>query len=398
MEGVTIMIILPDRNIPRAKFLMPVSDKEWRESSQSCVKDEFGNQNTTVFHIYAKTNDGVVMWRGCFEDRADFDAFLSALALGTLKQEKSLWNLPTPNWQPYLGDVLTYEFYTTTFISGNAGSGNQTYSKPVDWNNADNYVEAIGAGGGGGCGYDGWYGWEGVGSGGGGGEFRRITNLTLSGNATYAIGAGGANAGGDGGYGVAYAGGDTYFNGTTGTGSSLYAKPGAGGSWAPTAAALSGGAGGSGGIGSAANASGGSGGNTSSSYSVTGTGGGGAAGPGYPPSKTSTPMNGISGVDSTAYYVGTPGGNGNNGYGGAGGNSSAGGNGNEYGSGFGSGGGGGGGIINGYAGGNYGGGGGGYFGYLIYPGAKGGQGLIIVNYAPAATGNKTGFNMPMLGM
>jgi hypothetical protein len=84
------MIILPDKNIPRAKFLMPVHSKEWRTPSLAQPKDVFGNENVTKFRINAKSNDGVVVWSGWFDDREDFDAFLHAIVLGTLKSKTTL--------------------------------------------------------------------------------------------------------------------------------------------------------------------------------------------------------------------------------------------------------------------------------------------------------------------
>ena len=84
------MIILPDKNIPRAKFLMPVAKKEWMIPSLSKPKDQFGNEDRTYFRIRAFTNDGKICWNGLYEDRDDFDAVLFAIAEGTLKYQKEI--------------------------------------------------------------------------------------------------------------------------------------------------------------------------------------------------------------------------------------------------------------------------------------------------------------------
>lgn len=52
------MIILPDKNIPRAKFLMPQHKSEWRTSSQAQLKDQFGNENVKMFRVVARLRDG----------------------------------------------------------------------------------------------------------------------------------------------------------------------------------------------------------------------------------------------------------------------------------------------------------------------------------------------------
>lgn len=394
------MIILPDKNIPHAKILMPVFDKEWRTPSLAQPKDELGNENKTVFHINARSNDGVIIWQGWFEDRADFDAFLWAVALGNLAQERALWDLPTPNWQPYLGDLITYEFYTTTFLSSGAGSGNQTYTKPSDWSNSDNYIDAIGCGSSGGTGSTGGGGRS---TGGGGGEFRRIKDLSLSGNATYAIGSGGSAATCNNNYVSGTAGGDVYFNGTTAAGASLWAKPGGTGSTA-TSGALTGASGGSGGTGAGGNANGGGSGTVD--VSSTCSGGGGAAGPGATPSKTSTPGAGGTSANNSTTQTGTAGGQGDSTAGGAGGtaNGGTGTAGTEYQASpaYGAGGGGGGRFsasnnLSAGSGANYGAGGGAAMTTnSIMSSGAGIQGLIVVNYAPAATGSFP--NLAMMGM
>lgn len=395
------MIILPDRNIPRAKFLMPVSDKEWREPSLTLSKDIFGNPSVkTMFKINAKSNDGVIIWTGWFDDRADFDAFLYAIALGTLIQERALWDLPTPSWQPYLGELISYEFATVSFLTGSPGSVS-SYSVPTDWNSSDNNVQAIGGGGGGGaiC-ISGAQA-----TGGGGGAWNKTNNITLIPNSTayYRIGAGASAV-------TSYTsssartgnvGGDTWFSvnnvAPTGTSQGVLAKGGSGGNAGTgSIAGVSGGIGSSG-IGNSSFDGGGSG---SSLANSVATGGGGAAGP-----------NGAGGTSASgsSIGVGTAGGTGDNGTGGAGsagnpytntgGSSSAGGNGSEIQAspGYGSGGGSGGYKTNSApfspsftgAGGSYGGGTGGagnVAGYQSNVGA-GGQGLIVVTYTPLNVDN-----------
>lgn len=220
------MIILPDHNVPRAKFLMPVLDKEWRTPSLTQPKDQFGNENTTRFRIRAKSNDGTVIWTGFFSDRDDFDAFLYSIAIGTLKQEKVLWNLPTPNWQPYLDEIISYDFAGIINLTTPTASL-QTWNKPSDWTNT-NIIETIGGGGGGASVY--YDGFSGAGflidGGAGGGAYSKITNLSLGSTASYQIGKGGdrQNINNT----LNTLGGDSWFNGSTLAGSSVGSKGGVG--------------------------------------------------------------------------------------------------------------------------------------------------------------------------
>lgn len=379
------MIILPDRNTPRTQLLLPVMDKEWRSPSHFVPKDQMGNDVVqTRFRIDAKSNDGVVIWSGWFDERADFDAFLWAIVVGAIKQERALWDLPTPNWQPYLGELISYEFATVTFLT-TAGS-TQSYTIPSDWSNTNSF-EAIG-GGGGGC--SGFYP-----NGGGGGGYSKISNQSgLSGSQTYFVGAGGAG-GAAGASNAGSNGSDSYFINT----STLLAKQGLGG--VQTSGGGSGSTGGqsTAGVGST-KYSGGKGG-VYATGDYAGGGGGGAAGP------SGAGNNGVNGP--TAAYNGANGGSGGAGSGGAAGtgspNSSTvggnGGNGTEFDATHGSGGGGGGGYGSpgaGTAGGNGGnyGGGGGAGGYNNNKGGNGIQGIIVVTYTPAL--RVSGFNSPMLGM
>ena len=223
-------------------------------------------------------------------------------------------------------------------------TGTNNWTVPVDWNNAANSIEVIGAGGDGGTG-----GFNAGAGGGGGGGYGKITNQTLTPGASisYTI----ANHG---------SAGDTYWNGASYAAAPVAAHGGTNG----TGLAKGIGAAGKGTV----NYSGGDG------YWITGStaggGGGGAAG-----------LNG----NGQLAQINTVGGAGDNGSGGAGGaNASAGGNGTEYTT-VGSGGGGGGGAYPYGPSGNaglYGAGGGGGSGNNIsgYTPGLGSQGLIVITY------------------
>lgn len=416
------MIILPDRNIPRAKILIPMHKKHWITPSQAQKKDQFGNEDNTKFRIHARTNDGVVIWTGWFDDRADFDAFLWAIVLGTLKQEKALWDLPTPNWQPYLGDLITYEFASLSFYSSPTGS-NQNYTAPLDWNSSNNTIEVVGGGSTGGP-YP-------QAAGGGGGGYSKISNQTLTRGGTYVYRIGSAGSAGA----AAVAGGDTWFGNTTLATSFVGAK--GGNLPVPTSSNTPGGLGGAAasGVGTV-KYSGGNGGNSASTSTLnttySGGGGGGSAGPngngGNGGCESSSGGGGyysagggggngggsagIAGDILITYYggnggngylgVSSPGGNGGyynipgsavngtNGGGGGGGGSDGstsssganGGMGQEWSSSYGTGGGGGGGGYYAPSAGSaaaYGGGGGGEHSSTT---GGGGQGLLVITYTP----------------
>ena len=144
------MIILPDRHIPRARLLLPVSDREWRKPSQR--RQTYGIEDQTRFRLTARLNDGHIVWRGWFDDRDAADTFMLAIALGNLTQDPGLWRLPTPQWHPGMGESLAYEFATVVFLTGTSGS-NQTYTIPSDWGSSANTIETIGAGGSGAAGF-----------------------------------------------------------------------------------------------------------------------------------------------------------------------------------------------------------------------------------------------------
>jgi len=267
-----------------------------------------------------------------------------------------------------------------------------SWTVPDDWT-ATNTIEVIGGGGGGQSN-------AALGAaGGGGGAYSKISNITsLSGSITISIGAGG---------GATANGGDTYFNGSSCTGSSICAKGGLG---ATSATGALGGAaadgvgttkysGGTGGDGQNTGDTGGGGGGAGGPNGNGATGGAGGAGQNYGGGGGGGNGNGYIGSAGT-----TSGGNGGNNYnntgGGAGGNAAAGGNGTDGGGGgggdktfaggtggngiewtsAGSGGGGGGAGDNGVGGngGLYGAGGGGGS-----TGGSGAQGIIVITYTPA---------------
>lgn len=384
----------------QTRFLLPVPKSQWRAPSLSLPRDQMGNEVIkTYFIAKARIHDGHVVWKGVFEDRDDFDAFLWSIATGRLAYEPDVWRLPTPQWHPDCWDDVTFEFTTQTFLT-TTGS-NQTYTVPGDWGNSSNSIECVGGGGSGAAGkvltssrYCG---------GGGGGGYGRIENVSYSPGAsvTYRVGSGGAAAAGvDGANGS-----ESYFDNTVYTGAPVGGSYGAKGQSGSGGSA--GGAGG-GGLGTFT-FSGGRGGQTTGSSitnAAAGYGGGGAAG---------FNGNGVAGTDAAkGTSTGTAGGNadaGSGGSGGAGGlgTSTAGGNGTEWTGSYGCGGGGGGAYritaaaaAVGSAGGNYGGGGGGAASSSNATGTTtsgaGIQGLIVVTYTPGALFSMANINIPILGL
>ena len=387
------MLILP---VERGKFILPMARKAWMPSSQTTVKDMFGNDGIqTRYRVRARLNDSKkVVWQGWCDDREDFDAFLFSIATDQIVSEPALWDTFNEVWpQGYDPDIhpfVTYEFATVTFLTT---PGSNTYTSPSDWNNANNTIEGMGGGGSGASSTDTT---QNV-SGGGGGEYRKIVNfsVTTAGTTTYnyVIGAGGTS--------VSQTSG-TKANGNNGSAttfntSSLIANFGNGGVFGTTI--ISGGSGGTGGTGAAANANGGRGGNCTAANAQSITGGGGAAGP--------------NGAGGNGGDIGTAtrssGGNGDAGSGGAGSsaggngsNPSAGGNGTEWDASHGSGGGGAGAsggtvTIQAGAGGLYSGGGGACTtgtGGTSKSGA-GAQGILVITYTPIKL---SGFNLAMFGM
>lgn len=387
------MIILPDRHAPRGKFLLPMRKKDWMPASRAIPKDQLGNDTVeTVYRIRARLNDGHVAWIGLFKDREDFDVFLFAAASGSLAYEPALWQLPTPSWYPGIAEDFAYDFATLTFLTTTGST--QTYTSPVDWNNANNSIEGIGGGGSGGAYFSGGSGQRA--GGGGGGEYRKINNYTFASPGTttvnYIIGAGGAGVTGSS---IGRDGSATSWNTT-----SLIANGGLKGSVSGSTTAA-GGAGGSGGTGAGGNANGGAGGTASASR--TAGGGGGAGGPNGA---------GVAGGSASSINSAGDGGAGDNGVGGAGSaastsNSAAGGDGTEwqvspaYGSGGGSGGAQASSATTTGNGGTYGAGSGGAVASSsLATGTKSGngrQGLIVVTYS-TSTARGLVFNIPLLGL
>lgn len=390
------MIILPDKNIPRAKFLFPLKKKEWITPSQAQSKDCFGKENQTKFRIRARLNDGHVVWCGWFDDREDFDAFLWAIASNTLAYEKPLWKLSTPMWMPDMGESLSYDFATVTFYTSPTGS-NQTWTAPSDWNTGSNSIEGIGGGGSGGV----RFGSVNIGcTGGGGGAYSKIINFSLT-SAVYQISSGGAgvtisSSGGS----VGTSATATWFNSTVDPGvgtdnTKMSAAGGGAGQEGVSAPSVAGGTGGSSADSwGSTKFSGGSGGaitiDTGGDNLMTG--GGGAAG------TTANGGNGV-GISSggTRSSSGGAGGAASGGTAGASGGGT-GGNGSVWQANFGAGGGGGGrnNGTPGGSGGNYGGGGGASSGGgSTTTSGAGIQGIIVITYVPVSVMK---FNMSMLGM
>lgn len=402
------MIIIPDRNIPRARFLVPVKSRQWREPSQLVPRDQMGNPTTqTHFRIRARLNDGHVAWTGWFADREDFDAFLWAIACGTLRYERELWRLPTPAWHPDIGENVTFDFLTQTILT-TTGS-NQTYTSPSDWNNSSNTVECLGAGGSGAARSDS----TGHQTGGGGGAYSSIANFSFATpgttTATYRVGSAGPSRSTTNSNLAGLAGGATWWNDTVDPGNgSTNAKCSAagGGAGANGTGSQNGGTGGAttSSWGQTKNA-GGRGGNLTGASGAGGSGGGGAAGPSGA---------GGAGTDSASTSnVATAGGDSNNGTlsGGAGSTTTAtaGSNGTEFSGSYGCGSGGGGAsrntasaVATAGAGGNYGAGGGGAVNSsassLEAVSGAGTQGLIVVEYTPAVTFSLANTNLPMMGL
>lgn len=391
------MIILPDRKISRSSILMAVPRREWMPPSHAQQKTFLGDEDRTRFYLKAKAHDGYVVWCGCFEDRDDADAFLYALISGSIRYERELWRLPSPEWHPGISTDLIYEFLTQTILT-TTGS-NQTYTSPSDWDNNNNQIECLGGAGSGGRTSATVHA-----TGGGAGAYSAITNFSFASpgttTATYRVGAGGASVASSSGSSAGNAGGASWFNNT--------ADPGNGSDNTQCSAAGGGaGAGGSGSQnGGAAGAStsswgqtkysGGRGGNLTGASGQGASGGGGAAGPAGA---------GGDGVDSAlTTAVETGGGSANNGTtAGAPAGNNNGSSGSEFAAFYGCGSGGGGryraGSTNAGNGGNYGGAGGGASSPNSSTSTSGAgrQGLIVIEYEPFVS-SLVNTNLAMMGM
>lgn len=279
-----------------SKFLMPMERKLWLPPSIAEKRSVFGHLPIEKrWHVKIVLVDGYIRWKGTFEDRDDCDAFLFAIANGTINYQPELWRLPFPNYFPGYGDEIAL------FASSILVTSGTSQSTPGDWNNASNSIEGIGGGG------SGSVGAKQNGNrctGGSGAEYRKITNYTPDATLDYVIGSGGTAViqssigvtnGNDG--------SDTTFESTQ-----LIAKKGLAGVAAngstPTPPA-----GGTGGTGGAGNNNGGAGGSTAT-FNDCCTGGGGAGGPNGA---------GVAGTANASNNTGTAGGQGDDSVGGTGG-------------------------------------------------------------------------------
>jgi hypothetical protein len=366
------MIILPDRHAPVGKFLLPQARLEWMASSQRPSFEPLEHGTLTRWRVTASLHDGHIAWRGWFDDREDVDAFLFAMASGSLAHEHPLWDLPTPSWHPGLAPEAYYAVATVTFITA-TGAG--TYTVPSDYNSSNNSIETIGGG------------FTGSGGSGGGAAYSGIVNLALTPGASINRT-------------VAAVAGDSWFNGASLAASSVGSK----GATSITGAATTSGigtikyAGGDG-----ANGGGGAAGPNGAGNTAPGTGVGGQGDKGLGGAGGTKGADGASGgTNGGNASAGNPGGGGtewdaSHGSGGGGGQGGTGGSSNgSAGSTGGNGGNGGAGGLYGAGGGNGGAGGSGN----PTPGGAGGsgvgrQGIIVVTYTPATS---AGFSISMLGM
>lgn len=379
------MIILKPHEL---KALPPLRWNHWRTPSQAQPKNSLGHENQTRFRLRAMTHDGVVRWVGWWDDRDEMDAFLWAMAEGTLRYQRELWDTPAETWMPQygwgnvgwrpdFGEGLVYDFATVVFIVSGT-----TATVPSDSNGLSSgsgeFLDGIGAGGSGAFNT----GFGGSASGGTGGAWSRITTISLSAGATVNVQAGAGGAAKSGATANGNNGTDTWYNKSAAsapasTTDGILAKAGSAG--LTTGAAVSGGQAASG-VGSSKNNGGGSG-----SASSGGSGGGGAAS-----------SAGAGGTSSNASSNGTQGGSSGSGLAGSAGFSSggsgttgAGGSGTEYDASHGAGSGSGGTFGTGNSsgvGGRYGAGSGGVGNFANGATGKGGDGLLVYSYNPVTAG------------
>ena len=175
------MIILPDRNIARGKFLMPMQKREWYRPHpfgpdvnlhfMTWVAQAW--RHDPHFHWYHKHR---IIWQGHFEDREDADEFMWAVYSGTIKSDPYLKRLPIycPDFDPDMlrDPSIHYNMVSNIGIgpsSGNWGSPGDCYGLA---NRAGEFVDCIAAGGSGSAATPG-----NLISGGGGGGFARRTDL-----------------------------------------------------------------------------------------------------------------------------------------------------------------------------------------------------------------------------
>lgn len=378
--------------VPRTpQIIAPVPLHEWRQPSARRTLS--GIENRTWFAVNARTSDGVLWWRGWFEDRFEADAFLLALvrhlecgdpfpvemrraplkASGPHTPVIQSWFRPRHDgeWRLEWANLpLLYEFRTYDFLTSPTGS-NEIWNRPGNFTDADNIIHTLGSGASGGkiSGSD-----DQKGTGGGGAAYNFINNFAPAATETYQIAAEIAASGPSSTTVAGVDGNPSWFGGTTLGGADVGSVGGTGG--VTGIDAQNGGAGGlsASGVGSGNN--GGNGGNISSLTFSGASGGGGAGGPNAAGSNAANITSGSG--------AGGAGDGGSGGAGGAAGQNNGGAGINIGGSGPGGGGGGnsGNGARISGGGGNYGGAGGGAraSGTNNTTASASGQGIVIVEW------------------
>lgn len=186
------MIILPDRNIPRSRILMPMRRLSWMQPSHAQPKTTEGDPPClNGWWIKAVLADGHVRWQGFFDDREDADAFFFAAIMGSLNHEPALWDLPRPCYCPDHGEGATFLIAAFSILTSGT-----TYTVPSDYNSLTT-LNGIGGGAHGLAG-----GTTDGGGSGGGGASAAVPALALTASQTTYIKIGSAGA----------SGGDTWFN------------------------------------------------------------------------------------------------------------------------------------------------------------------------------------------
>lgn len=289
----------------QAKIIVPLRRNEIIKS-EAQTKNILGHENQIRFCVTARLDDGHIAWRGWFDDQDDFDTFLWSMARGTLKQDRYVQRLCTPEWRPELLEFpLSWEWHTYLFIVSLVYPGVNPYPVPSNCRGVSGksgeFIDCVGGGGSGGGRHQLFGASRGLG--GGGGAWSRVTVLELIPNANVTVNLGSAAAGvlSTGSGVTGNAGSDTWFNGANLAASSVGAKGGSGGP-VGTGTTLSGGTGGdsASGTGTTKN-SGGDGGDVTVTSGADSTGGGAAGG-----------MNGVggNGVDNAnTGFLATAGGN-----------------------------------------------------------------------------------------
>ena len=266
------MIILPDKNIARAKYLPPMLRCEWQA---------FGGDANIHFQTWlaqAYRADYSMVWQGHFEDREDADEFMAALISGVIKHDRYLRQLPVycPDFDPDMLRDPSIQYNMVTNLGIGPSSG--VWSAPGDCygfrSRAGEFIDCIGPGGGAGSGAP-----SRNSTGGGGGGFARRIDLALTPGTgvSFNVGSGGAGAATTA-TGAAGAGGtsDTWFYSPANPG--VQGNAGGGGNTGVVGGNPVGGGGGGAAAGNYGFA-GGRGGNQSGAQGSNATGGGAAANP-----------------------------------------------------------------------------------------------------------------------